>query len=78
MTALPAAKLYKIVGHLPPESLGELQAFAEYLRFKAKSKRPARKLARLGGLWKDVPFDVTSTDVRSLRHQISQQVLKEA
>lgn len=52
---------------LPPESLSELQAFIEFLRFKSEKKSPSP--IQLGGLWKDLP-PVTAEDVAEARREM--------
>lgn len=52
---------------LPPESLSELRAFIEFLRFK--SEQGPMKPIQLGGLWKDLP-PVTEADIAEARHEM--------
>lgn len=57
---------------LPPESLPELQAFIEFLRFK--SEKEPKKLIQLGGLWKDLP-PATEENIAEARREMWQQAL---
>ena len=38
---------------------------------RADVKQP-RRVVQLGGLWKDVPFDVSSKDLREVRRELSE------
>ncbi|MCL4266075.1 MAG: DUF2281 domain-containing protein [Anaerolineae bacterium] len=61
------AEIIDELDELPPESLPELQAFIEFLRFK--SEKEPKKLIRLGGLWKDLP-PVTEEDIAEARREM--------
>jgi hypothetical protein len=58
---------------LPPAAHKELLAFLDYLRYKYPLDE-SRPTVRLGGLWADIEFDVTDSDVRALRQQVSRQL----
>ena len=60
-------ELVRTLDDLPVDSLIELRQFIEFLRFKAQS-RP-KKLARLGGLWKDLP-PITDKDIAQARQEM--------
>jgi hypothetical protein len=60
---------------LPPESLGEVSHFLDSLKFKYQVGRSPEVVA-LGGLWKDLSFDVSDAEVRALRQRISQAILR--
>lgn len=64
------AKVRQTIEKLPPEGLEELSRFLDFLKSKYQPERP-RKVAALGGLWKDLDFDVTDADVRALRRQVT-------
>lgn len=69
--------LHEIVDQLPPGGLRELSLFLDYLKFKHKDE-PSKNIAVLGGLWKDIDFDVTDADVRTLRREITAQIAEQA
>lgn len=56
-------------GHLLTEE--EIRAVERKLWGKADVERP-RRAVQLGGLWKDVPFDVSSQDIREVRRELSE------
>ena len=68
-----AQKVYQVLDGLPPESLEELSHFLDFLKFKYQVQQP-RKVVALGGLWKDLDFDVTDVEVRALRQKVSAQL----
>lgn len=70
-------KVDETVAKLPPGSLWELSSFLDFLVFKYRVT-DARPIVALGGLWKDVPFDVTDEDVRALRQEVTLHLLSEA
>lgn len=37
-----------------------------------------RRVVQLGGLWKDVPFDVSSEDIRQVRQELSEALKRRA
>ncbi len=67
-------KVQQTIASLPPESLEELASFLEFLKFKYQVAG-SRKVVALGGLWKNLNLDVTDTDVRALRQQVTTQLL---
>ena len=62
------------IAGLPPESFEELTHFLDFLKFKYQVQQ-ARKVVALGGLWKDLDFDVTDAEVRALRQRVTAQLL---
>jgi hypothetical protein len=60
-------ELVRALDDLPADTLPELRQFIEFLHFKAQS-RP-KKLARLGGLWKDLP-PITDQDIAQVRQEL--------
>lgn len=70
-------KVDETVAKLPPGSLWELSTFLDFLAFKYHVG-DSRPVVVLGGLWKDVPLDVTDEDVRALRRELSMHLLEEA
>jgi len=52
---------------LPPESVSELIAFIEFLRFKSQKQPP--RLIKLGGLWQDLP-PVSENDIAEARREM--------
>ncbi len=70
-----AQKVSQALEGLPPESLEELSHFLDFLKFKYQVQQP-RKVVALGGLWKDLYFDVTDAEVRALRQKVSAQLVR--
>ncbi|BAM00444.1 MULTISPECIES: DUF2281 domain-containing protein [Caldilinea] len=68
-------KVYQAIEGLPPEGLEELFYFLDFLKFKYQVQQ-SRKVAALGGLWKHLDFDVTDEEVRTLRQQVTAQLLR--
>ena len=68
-------KAYQAIEELPPEGLEELARFLEFLKSKYRAQQPCQVLV-LGGLWKDLSFDVSDADVRALRQQVTTQLLR--
>ena len=68
------AQLAEALEDLPPEALDELLDFVRYLQHKYGAKRSG-PVAKLGGLWAEICFDVSHEDVRNLRRQVSTQLL---
>ena len=70
-------RILQTLSELPEESLVEVSQFLEYLKFKAKQPPASPKRAvKLGGLWEDVPFDVTDDEVRALRRAVTHRLLE--
>ena len=68
-------QIHQAIDTLPPESLGEVSHFLDSLKFKYQAGRSPEVVA-LGGLWKDLSFDVSDADVRALRQKVSQTLLR--
>lgn len=68
-------KVYQTLDELPPEGFEELMRFLDFLKFKYLAKQPPEVMA-LGGLWKDLDFDVTDEDVRAMRQRVTIELLK--
>ena len=68
-------KVYQAVEGLPPEGSEELIHFLDFLKFKYRVQQP-RDIVALGGLWKDLGFDVTDAEVRALRQRATAQLLR--
>lgn len=68
-------KVYQTLDELPPEGFEELMRFLDFLKFKYLAKQPPEVTA-LGGLWKDLDFDVTDEDVRAMRQRVTIELLK--
>lgn len=58
---------------LPSEGLVELSHFLDFLKFKYQVQQPRNTVA-LGGLWKQLDFDVTDAEVRALRQRVTAQL----
>jgi hypothetical protein len=70
-------QILQILDELPEESLAEVSQFLDFLKFKAgKSPALPKRVVKLGGLWEDVPFDVTDDEVRALRRAVTQRLLE--
>ncbi|HID85765.1 MAG TPA: hypothetical protein EYP55_00095 [Anaerolineae bacterium] len=68
-------RVYEAIDGLPSESFEELIHFLDFLKFKYQVQQP-RKVVALGGLWKDLDFDVTDAEVRALRQRATAQLLQ--
>jgi hypothetical protein len=70
-------RILQTLDELPEESLVEVSQFLDFLKFKAKESPASPKRAvKLGGLWEDVPFDVTDDEVRELRRAVTRHLLQ--
>ena len=67
MISITKEDIIEELDQLPPESLSELQAFIQFLRFKSEKKSP--QPIRLGGLWKDLP-PLTEEDIAQARREM--------
>ena len=70
IAAITKQELYQTIESLPPKSLDELALFLDFLAHKYQAPQ-ARAVIALGGLWKDVPFDVDDNHIRALRRDIT-------
>jgi len=68
-------KVYQAVEGLPPEGFEELIHFLDFLKFKYRVQQSGEVVA-LGGLWKDLDFDVTDAEVQALRRRATAQLLR--
>lgn len=68
---LTKQKIYKALEALPPDALAEVARVVNHLQ-----QRTTKPPVRLGGLWKDVPLDISNRDIRNLRRHLSRRVLK--
>ncbi len=68
-------KILQTIDQLPPEGVKELAQYLDFLQYKYRVREP-RKVVTLGGLWKDLDFDVTHEEVRALRQRVSQHSLE--
>ena len=68
-------KVYQAIEGLPPEGSEELIRFVDFLKFKYRVQQSQDTVA-LGGLWKDLDFDVTDAEVRALRQRATAQLLR--
>ena len=67
-------ELAKTIDALPPAAQKELLDFIDYLQYKHHLD-PSGQVVELGGLWADIDFDVTDEDVRTLRQQVTRQLV---
>ena len=70
-------KVYQTLDVLPPEGLTELSQFLDFLKYKYQTKQDTNTVA-LGGMWQDLPFDVTDKEIRALRHRVTDELLNKA
>jgi hypothetical protein len=70
ITAITKQELYQTIESLPPKSLDELALFLDFLAHKHRLSQ-AGAVIPLGGLWKDVLFDVDDSHIRALRREIT-------
>lgn len=69
-------QILQTLDELPEESLIEVSQFLDYLKFKAmKSPLSPKRVVKPGGLWEDIPFDVTDDEVRELRRAVTRRLL---
>jgi hypothetical protein len=68
-------EIERVVRALPPAAQRELQHFVDYLQHKYRDESK-QQVARLGGLWADIEFDVSDEDVRALRHHVTSRLMK--
>ena len=70
-------QILQTLDELPEESLVEVSQFLDFLKFKAKKPSVSpKRVVKLGGLWEDVPFDVTDGEVRALRRAVTHRLLE--
>jgi len=76
MQTMPAVKqkVYQAIEILPPQGLNELNQFLDYLKYKYRAER-GTKIVALGGMWRNLPFDVTDEEVRTLRRRVTDTLL---
>lgn len=68
-------QIQRELNHLPAESLAEIVHFIDYLKFKiGHMEGKGAKIVKLGGLWKDIPFDVTDKDIRTVREELARMM----
>lgn len=68
-------EIERVVRALPPAAHRELQHFIGYLQHKYRDESK-QQVARLGGLWTDIEFDVNDGDVRALRRMVTNRLMK--
>lgn len=78
METLPALKhrIFRTLGSLPPQGLEELSQYLDFLEYKYRGTTDGPVVA-LGGRWRDIPFDIADADVRTLRRQVSAELLSQ-
>ena len=70
-------QILQTLDELPEESLVEVSQFLDFLKFKAeKSSVSPKRVVKLGGLWEEIPFDVTDGEVRALRRAVTHRLLE--
>ncbi|MBC8232804.1 hypothetical protein H8E77_24925 [bacterium] len=74
------ANIMETINFLSPKALDELEVFVDFLIFKEQPKvfETNRKIVKLEGLWKDLPFDINNEDIRQVRHGLTEQLKKRA
>jgi hypothetical protein len=72
-------EVHQAIETLPAEMLAELIHYIDYLKFKAShGESEELEVVRLGGLWKDVPFDLTDDDIRQARREFTYRLAQRA
>jgi len=72
-------QIHEAVETLPVQSLSELAHFVDYLQFKVSQGEPEElEVVPLGGLWKDIPFDLTDEDIREVRREFTRRLEQRA
>ncbi len=70
-------RIFQTLNELPEENLIEVSQFLDFLKFKAtKSPVSSKRVAKLGGLWEDIPFDVTDDEIRELRQAVTRHLME--
>ena len=69
-------QVYQTIEKLPARGLEDLVEFLDYLSFRYKVAGSESNVA-LGGLWKDIDFDVSDDEIKALRQQVTNQLLQE-
>ncbi len=64
-------QIYQALESLSPDALAEVARIVSSME-----RRNAESPLHLGGIWKDIPFDLDNRTVRSLRRRISREALK--
>ena len=72
---LESNEIEQAVRNLPPQARKELWHFVDFLQHKYQADRP-KEVVQLGGLWADLDWNVSDEDVRALRRQVTNQLLK--
>lgn len=67
---LSAVEKLKLVEHV----LVELEPIVE----AQKPKDVPKRVVRLGGLWKDIPFDISPEDLRQVRRELFEALKRRA
>lgn len=68
------SELAKLIDGLPPRVQKEVVDYVGYLQYKHRLTR-CSDVVKLGGIWADIDLDVTDNDVRSLRQQVTRQLV---
>jgi hypothetical protein len=72
-------QIHEAVETLPVQSLSELAYFVDYLQFKASQGESEKlEVIQLGGLWKDISFDLTEGDIREVRRELTHRLEQRA
>ena len=69
-------QVYQTIEKLPAKGLEDLVEFLDFLSFRYKVADSESNVA-LGGLWKDIDFNVTDEEIRALRQQVTNALLQE-
>jgi hypothetical protein len=60
------SEIERVFRALPPAAQRELQLFVDYLQHKYRNESK-QQVARLGGLWADIEFDVSDEELNNIR-----------
>jgi hypothetical protein len=69
------SKVDTILEKLPPEGQVELAQFLDILADKYQVEQ-TRNVIALGGIWKDTPLGVTDEELRKLRQDVTEHLMK--
>jgi hypothetical protein len=67
-------KVHAALAALPDQGIEELSQYLDFLAYKYQTEA-AVKVVALGGLWEQIPLDVTDEDVRELRQKATNPLL---
>jgi hypothetical protein len=69
------SKVDTILENLPPEGQVELAQFLDFLADKYQVEQTGSVIA-LGGIWKETPLGITDEEIRKLRQDTTEHLMK--